>query len=203
MTITTVFDPEAIPTLREQRPEHPWRSKPARFSILIVVASVAPLLVVGALFLQTDIPGAVLMTVVYFPLQLIASGIAAAATRGKRGILDSVILVNAIGATLFSLIILGSVILSLVVRGWTALSAHFIYQNNIYINPSTPLDYGGIGHAILGTVLIVFISSLIAVPVGIATAVYITEVRGRAVSYVRFFVQGAARPDPPLALRRG
>jgi phosphate transport system permease protein len=37
--------------------------------------------------------------------------------------------------------------------------------------------------------LIVFIASLIAVPIGIATAIYITEVRGRAVPYVRFFVQ--------------
>ncbi len=41
----------------------------------------------------------------------------------------------------------------------------------------------------LGTVLIVGISALIAVPIGVATAVYITEVRGRAVPYVRFFVQ--------------
>jgi phosphate transport system permease protein len=69
------------------------------------------------------------------------------------------------------------------------LSAHFLYQNSVYISPSTPLEYGGIGHAILGTILIVTISALIAVPIGIATAVYITEVRGRAVPYVRFFVQ--------------
>ena len=129
------------------------------------------------------------MTVVYFPLQLIASAIAAVATRGKRGILDSVIIVNAIGATIFSFVVLISVIGSLIVRGFTALSAHFLYQNSVYISPSTPLEYGGIGHAILGTVLIVTISALIAVPIGIATAVYITEVRGRAVPYVRFFVQ--------------
>ena len=139
--------------------------------------------------MTTDIPGALLMTVVYFPLQLIASAIAAVATRGKRGILDSVIIVNAIGATIFSFVVLISVIGSLIVRGFTALSAHFLYQNSVYISPSTPLEYGGIGHAILGTVLIVTISALIAVPIGIATAVYITEVRGRAVPYVRFFVQ--------------
>ena len=141
------------------------------------------------MFLTTDIPGAVLMTVVYFPLQLISSGIAAVVTRGKRGILDSVIIVNAIGATIFSFVLLVSVIGSLIIRGIAALSAHFIYQNSVYISPSTPLEYGGIGHAILGTVLIVTISALIAVPIGIATAVYITEVRGRAVPYVRFFVQ--------------
>jgi phosphate transport system permease protein len=123
---------------------------------------------------------------------MIASGIAAFATRGKRGIADSIIIVNAIGATLFSLIILISVIGSLVVRGISALSLHFLYQNNVYVSPSTPLEYGGIGHAVIGTLLIVGISTLIAVPIGVATAIYITEVRGRAVPYVRFFVQSMA-----------
>jgi phosphate transport system permease protein len=120
---------------------------------------------------------------------LIASGIAAWATKGTRGIADSVIIVNAIGASLFSVVVLVSVIGSLVVRGLRALSPHFLFQNSVYISPSTPLDYGGIGHSLVGTLLIVFIASLISVPIGIATAVYITEVRGRAVPYVRFFVQ--------------
>ncbi|MCF8526332.1 MAG: phosphate ABC transporter permease PstA [Candidatus Nanopelagicales bacterium] len=187
MTIT--FDAESLPALQEQRIQHPWRKKTPVFTWSVVLATLIPLVIVGALFIWGDIPGALLMTVVYLPLQLIASGFAAFATRGKRGILDSVIIVNAIGATIFSLVILISVIGSLIVRGFSALSAHFIYQNNVYVSPSTPLEYGGIGHAILGTLLIVGISALIAVPIGIATAIYITEVRGRAVPYVRFFVQ--------------
>lgn len=187
MTIT--FDPTTLPELQQQKIEHPWRRKPRRFSVAIVVASLVPLALVATLFLTTDIPGALLMTVVYLPAQLIASAIAAVATRGRRGLLDSMIIVNALGATVFSLVILLSVIGSLIARGITALSPHFLYQNNVYISPSTPLDYGGIGHAVLGTVLIVGISALIAVPIGVATAVYITEVRGRAVPYVRFFVQ--------------
>jgi len=150
---------------------------------------VIPVLIVGGLFLSTDIPGAVLMTVVYLPLQMIAAAIAAWLTKGTRGIADSIIIVNAIGATIFSMVILVSVLGSLVVRGLQALSVHFISQNGVYINPSTPLDYGGIGHSLIGTLLIVTIASLLAVPIGIATAVYITEVRGRAVPYVRFFVQ--------------
>ena len=187
MTIT--FDAETLPELQQQRIQRPWRRKTPVFTWSVVLASVIPLVIVAAIYWGTDIPGALVMTVIYLPLQLISSGIAAVATRGKRGILDSVIIVNAIGATLFSLIILISVIGSLFVRGISAISAHFIYQNNVYVSPSTPLEYGGIGHAILGTVLIVAISVLIAVPIGIATAVYITEVRGRAVPYVRFFVQ--------------
>lgn len=187
--MTTIFDEEALPQLQDQRNERPWRRKTPVFTASVIIASIVPLVIVGLLFIYSDIPGALLMTVVYLPLQLIASGIAAYVTRGKRGILDSVIIVNAIGATLFSLIILVSVVGSLIIRGITAISAHFIYQNNVYVSPSTPLEYGGIGHAILGTLLIVAISTLIAVPIGIATALYITEVRGRFVPYVRFFVQ--------------
>ena len=187
--MTTTFDPETLPELAQQQIARPWRRKPVKFTASIVIASIVPIVIVGALFLTTTIPGALLMTIVYFPLQIIAAGIAAFATRGQRGILDSFIIVNAIGATIFSLVVLISVIGSLVVRGFAALSAHFLYQNNVYISPSTPLEYGGIGHAILGTIIIVGISALIAVPIGIATAVYITEVRGRAVPYVRFFVQ--------------
>jgi len=187
--VTITFDPATLPDLQQQKIDRPWRRKPVTFSVAIVIASIVPFVIVAWLFLTTDIPGAVLMTVVYLPLQLIASGIAAFATRGKRGILDSVIIVNAIGATIFSLVVLISVIGSLIVRGFAAVSAHFIYQNSVYISPSTPLEYGGIGHAMVGTFLIVLIASIVAVPIGIATAVYITEVRGRAVPYVRFFVQ--------------
>ena len=167
----------------------PWRKKPTRFTASVTLAVVIPALIVAALYLTSDIPVPILLVVIYLPLQLRASGIAAWATKGTRGIADSVIIVNAIGASLFSVIVLVSVIGSLIVRGLRALSPHFLFQNSVYISPSTPLDYGGIGHSLVGTLLIVFIASLISVPIGIATAVYITEVRGRAVPYVRFFVQ--------------
>lgn len=186
---TQIFDAGRIGELRQQSPIRPWRNRPVSLNAWVIVASVLPLIVVALLDLLTEIPGALLLTVIYFPLQIIASAVAAYFTKGTRGIADSIIIVNAIGATIFTAVILASLVGSLIVRGYGALSAHFIFQNNIYINPSTPLEYGGIGHAILGTFLIVFISGLIAVPIGIATAVYITEVRGRAVPYVRFFVQ--------------
>jgi len=186
---TSTFDTAALEQLQQQKSGRPWRKKPTRFTASVALAVVIPALLVAALFLTSDIPVPILLVVIYLPLQLIASGIAAWATKGTRGIADSVIIVNAIGASLFSVVVLVSVIGSLVVRGLRALSPHFLFQNSVYISPSTPLDYGGIGHSLVGTLLIVFIASLISVPIGIATAVYITEVRGRAVPYVRFFVQ--------------
>jgi phosphate transport system permease protein len=186
---TQTLDPSTLPALAEQRPKHPWRKKTPRFTVSVILAVVLPAVVIVFLWQTSTIPTPVLMVACYLPLQLVASALAAIATRGRRGIADSIVIVSAIGATVFSLVVLLSLLGSLAVRGWKALSPSFIFQNNVYISPSTPLDYGGIGHAILGTALIVFLASLVAVPIGIATAIYITEVRGRAVPYVRFFVQ--------------
>ena len=186
---TQTLDPSTLPALAEQRPKRPWRKKTPRFTVSVILAVVLPAVVIVFLWQTSTIPTPVLMVACYLPLQLVASALAAIATRGRRGIADSIVIVSAIGATVFSLVVLLSLLGSLAVRGWRALSPSFIFQNNVYISPSTPLDYGGIGHAILGTALIVFLASLVAVPIGIATAIYITEVRGRAVPYVRFFVQ--------------
>ena len=185
ITYQAPLDPEGV----VQTPQRPWRHKPRSFTRAVALAVVIPAVISAALFFFSPIPGAIVLTVIYFPLQMLASGIAAWATRGVRGIADSIIIVNAIGSTVFSVVVLLSLLGSLVVRGLRALSPHFIYQNSVFINPSTPLEYGGIGHALVGTILVVAIASLVAVPIGIATAVYITEVRGKAVPYVRFFVQ--------------
>lgn len=155
----------------------------------VVLAVLLPALVASGAWALTDLPGPTVMLGLYLPLQLVAAVLAGVHSRGRRAGADAVIIVLAIGSTIFSLVILGSVLWSILTKGLEAMSLAFLTQNNVYISPSTPLGYGGVGHAVLGTVLIVAIATVIAVPLGIVTAVYITEVRGRAVPYVRFFVQ--------------
>ena len=189
MSATITFDDTTLPELQQQKPEAPWGRRTSKFRTVVILAVLIPATVVTLLFWFSSIPGPVIMIAVYFPLQLVASMIAAIAVRGTKAAADAVIIVYAIGATIFSMVVLISVLWTIITKGLQALSGAFIFQNNEYISPSTPLGYGGIGHAILGTVLIVAISAVIAVPLGVMTAVYITEVRGRAVPYVRFFVQ--------------
>ena len=189
MSATITFDDTTLPELQQQKPEAPWGRRTSKFRTVVILAVLIPATVVTLLFWFSSIPGPVIMIAVYFPLQLEASMIAAIAVRGTKAAADAVIIVSAIGATIFSMVVLISVLWTIITKGLQALSGAFIFQNNEYISPSTPLGYGGIGHAILGTVLIVAISAVIAVPLGVMTAVYITEVRGRAVPYVRFFVQ--------------
>jgi len=172
-----------------QKPQQPWARRTPEFRIINLVAVVVPIAIVGLLFWYTPIPAPILVTVIYFPLQLLAAVWAAWHLRGRKSTPDAVVMVLAIGFSIMTFIILGSILFSIAIRGFQALSVGFIFQNSLYISPSTPLGWGGIGHAILGTFYIVLIATLIAVPLGIGTAVYITEVKGRFSAYVRFFVQ--------------
>lgn len=186
----TILMSEA-PPVRDQNasPQRPWSKRPRSFWVAAFLGALIPAVIVAGLYFTTDIEKAILLVVFYFPLQLIFAGIAGFAVKGRHGILDSGLIVFAIGSSILTAVVLGSMLLTIIVRGFEAIRPSFIFQNNIYISPSTPLDYGGIGHAIIGTFLIVGIATIISVPLGIATALYVTELRGRAVPYVRFFVQ--------------
>lgn len=187
--MTTIMSEMPLAQAHDVEPQRPWSKRPRSFWVATFLGTAIPIAIVAALYFTTDIAAPLLLIVFYFPLQLIGAGIAGFVVKGKHAVLDSGIIVFAIGSTILSGVVLGSLLLTIIIRGIEAMRPSFIFQNNVYISPSTPLEYGGIGHAILGTFLIVGIATIISVPLGIATAVYVTEIRGRAVPYVRFFVQ--------------
>ena len=137
----------------------------------------------------SELSGAGALLTVFLPLQLLAAAIAAIVTRGRRGIADSQLSVFVYFATFSVVILLGSILFSIANWGLKAVSPHFIVQNNVYITPTTSLDYGGAGHALVGSLLVVGLATLIAVPLGLAVAVYLTETRGRLKGPVRFLSQ--------------
>jgi phosphate transport system permease protein len=62
--------------------------------------------------------------------------------------------------------------------------------------PLQPVSDGGIGHALIGTLEQITLSTAIAVPLGIAAAVYLSEVGGRAARPIRTLVDAmTALPD--------
>lgn len=178
-----------VEEVRTQSPLRPWTNRTAKFKLVTALAALLPLLFISAVYMLTEIPGAIIVVAIYLPIQLVSAVIASLLVGGKNSAADAMIIVLAIGATLLSIIIVFSILWSIVIRGFEALGLAFLTQNNTYISPPTPLGYGGIAHAVLGTVLIVALAMVVSVPIGIATAVYITEVKGRFRNYVRFFVQ--------------
>lgn len=169
-------------------PQRPWRNRSRQDVLIVAIASTVPALVSFFVY-RFGILSAALSGLFFIVLQISSGGLAGLLHRGKRGVSDG-ILISAIGFALaFIGTIMSSVLWSIITKGLEALRWQFIIQNNEYITPTSPLGYGGIGHAILGTLIIVGIATLISVPIGIATAVYITEVRGRSRALVQGLVQ--------------
>ncbi len=116
------------------------------------------------------------------PRTVIVDRLASAAIHGAAGVVLAA-LVSTVGYTL-----------------WQGLPAvlhwHFFSTDMAGVGPNDPLNRGGVLHAILGSVIEVGIAVAISLPLGIGTAVYLTEVGGRMSSTVRTVIEAmTAVPD--------
>jgi phosphate transport system permease protein len=85
---------------------------------------------------------------------------------------------------------LGTATVYTFVKGAPALThLNFFTQDMAGVGPTAPLSRGGILHAAVGSVVEIAIASAVSVPLGIATAVYMTEVGGRFSRIVRTIVE--------------
>jgi phosphate transport system permease protein len=82
-----------------------------------------------------------------------------------------------------------SILYTIVVRGIKGLSLGIFKHDMSVAVPDSPLNEGGLLHALIGTLQIVAFSTIICVPIALLTALYLTEIRGRFSGLVRFLVQ--------------
>jgi len=174
----------------EPRPAaQPWQRANSRRTGQVVLASILPLLVTIIVLFFTHLDANLGTIVVFLPLQLCAAAYVGFSAFGKRGIGDAFLVVLTIFFSAFVLVLLVSVLGSVITKGLGTLSLQFITQNNVYISNTTSLEFGGIGHAIMGTLLIVGITTLLAVPLGIGMAIYLTQSQSKLRNLVRTLTQ--------------
>jgi phosphate transport system permease protein len=100
------------------------------------------------------------------------------------------------GAALVVLAV-GSTIVYTFAKGWAAdHHLNFFTHSMAGVVPTAPLSQGGILHAIVGTLIEIGIAIVVSLPLGVGTAVFISEVGGRFASAVRTVVEAmTALPD--------
>jgi len=167
----------------------PWRNRSKKKVSVIAVSSVAPLVITALVSNQFSLPSFFAVTLVFLPIQLLSASLAAVFIVGRRGVSDAVLTVIILFLMGIMTALLGSTVVSLVVRGFKALSFHALFQNTFSITSVTPLDYGGLGHAVLGTLIIVGLAVIFAIPIGIAVGVFLTETNGPFNGSIRFLSQ--------------
>jgi phosphate transport system permease protein len=99
--------------------------------------------------------------------------------RARERTMQVLVALSALGAAALLVIILGYVI----VRGAPALNLAFFTERPLPFG----VEGGGVGPAVVGTVILSVLAGVIAIPVGIASAIFVTEFRsGRLAPAVRF-----------------
>ena len=170
------------------RPSKPWGVN-LRQTIPDIIAAFAALLITYAIIAFTPLKGKLPFVIVLFLVAVIASAAISGIRRDRKAALNSISTVMVYVAGMFVIFPLGSILYEIVKRGIGGLSFGIFTTDMALTASDAPLNEGGLIHAIVGTLYIVAIASVISVPIGILTALYLTEIKGKAAGTVRFFVQ--------------
>ena len=102
----------------------------------------------------------------------------------KRLLVDKAVRIIVFSCVIIAIIPLGSILIEVFKNGLTAISIEFLTETP----GSVGSGEGGIGPAIQGTLIIVGLSSMIGVPIGVMSGIFLSEYGDNALArFVRFF----------------
>ncbi len=169
-------------------PKKPWRPKlrdllPEIFGAIFTAFST---LVVVAV---TPLKGKLGFSIALFIMAIITSASISWIRKDRKAALNSVSTVFVYVAAAFVIIPLASLLFEIIRKGAPGLSFGIFTRDMSLASADSPLNEGGLLHAVIGTLYVVLLATIISTPIGFLTSLYIVEVKGRFASTVRFFVQ--------------
>jgi phosphate transport system permease protein len=103
----------------------------------------------------------------------------------KDALVNSLVAIGAI----VTVIPAASILLTVLQKGLPGISFGLLTHDMALATPTDPLSNGGLLHAITGTLTLMVLALVMSVPIGILTALYLTEIKGRFTGPIRFLVQ--------------
>jgi phosphate transport system permease protein len=169
-------------------PIKPWkatkRERLIDFSIFLL-ALLASYLVVAL----TEMKGKLALFIVFFIAYMLFTasikGLKLGSAAAKDAVVNSLVALGAI----VTVIPIASILFTVVQKGLPGISLNLFVSDMSQATTTDPLSNGGLLHAITGTLMLVTLALIMSVPIGILTALYLTEIKGRFTAPIRFLVQ--------------
>jgi phosphate transport system permease protein len=172
-------------SVKQMRPWAPSITDRAMTALSVILSILISVVIVAV----TPMKGKLAYFFLFFIAWFVIDSIFVARKMGAKGIRDGLAAkVTLFGAVLVSMAVF-SILWATVSRGIKGLNLAFITENMRNASMFDPIGKGGILHAILGTLMLIAIAIIISVPMGILTALYLTEIKGRAAGLIQFLVQ--------------
>jgi phosphate transport system permease protein len=170
------------------KPGRPWKATPKQ-RLIIAGVYVAAAIVSFGLVAVTPMKGKLAYFVVFFLASIVIDFILSYLQRGMASAKDAIARgFVSVGMTLAVLPIF-SILFEVVKRGYKGLNFGLFTNDMSVTSVNDPIGNGGLLHAITGTVIMVAIALIVAMPIGILTAIYLTEIRGKFAAPIKFLVQ--------------
>jgi phosphate transport system permease protein len=137
----------------------------------------------------TEMKGKLAYAFIFFVSYGLITSTHAFVIRGRQAAKDAFVsTVVSLGAVI-TVIPIVSILVTVIQKGVPGL--HFgLFTNDMSMaTPTDPIPTGGLLHAITGTLTLVILALIMSIPIGILTALYLTEIKGRFASPIRFLVQ--------------
>ena len=170
------------------RPTKPWGLN-FKQSIPGFIGAIATFIISFVVVAYSPLKGKLGFVVTLLLVATLVSALLSWVRRDRKAAFNSVSTVMVYIAGMFVIFPLASILYEIVNRGIGGLSWGIFTTDMAVTASDSPLNEGGLLHAVVGTLYVVAIASVISVPIGVLTALYLTEIKGKAAGTVRFFVQ--------------
>ena len=169
-------------------PQKPWESTPFEKleSLMIIIAAFG---LAGLSVQFTGLNGKLGYFISLFISLLVLNFGFHYLKRGSAAAKDSLLKVFTVMAIVLTLIPIVSIIATVVSKGYKGLHWGLLTKDMALASVNDPIAAGGLLHALLGTIIMVGGALIISFPIGVLTALYLTEIRGPLTRPIRFLVQ--------------
>ena len=178
----------ATTTISSVQPQKPWKATPAEImpTILLLIGSMVATFAIVAL---TPMKGKLAYFFLFFVIGTASISIRTGLSRGRTAAVDSMASAIAFTGAAVVFMPVASILFTTIQKGVAGLHLSLFTQTMFTASYSDPISKGGLLHALVGTIYLIVISIIISVPMGILTALYLTEIKGPGAAFIQFIVQ--------------
>jgi len=170
------------------KPGKPWTATPQQRLVTVGIYLAAAFLSF-AIVEVTPMKGKLAYFTLFFFASIIIDFVASYVQRGIASAKDAIARGFVTVGITFAVLPIFSILFEVGKRGYKGLGVGLFTSDMSATSVNDPIGNGGLLHAITGTIVMVAIALVVAMPIGILTAIYLTEIRGKFAVPIKFLVQ--------------
>jgi len=170
------------------KPGKPWTATPQQRLVTVGIYLAAAFLSF-AIVEVTPMKGKLAYFTLFFFASIIIDFVASYVQRGIASAKDAIARGFVTVGITFAVLPIFSILFEVGKRGYKGLGRGLFTSDMSATSVNDPIGNGGLLHAITGTIIMVAIALVVAMPIGILTAIYLTEIRGKFAVPIKFLVQ--------------